>query len=215
MEIENTFILLEKLDLKIKEETKKLSSTKNQETITQVQSSVQEHLLNYQEYLDKIALYCSDNDETTSEKLQIKQEQMRVTRTTYRKCLLAAQQEMQTQNKNELLGNTNNSLRNRKNGQNKKNSSNFEQLKSLNRTMSESVMQSQKVLVSLKEQEEENLKTSKNVTDMKSNIDDGDHLISKYKQRARTDQMLIRLGVFTFFMTCAYIILKRVFGFFL
>jgi len=219
MELENSFLELEKLDLLLKKETSKLaSSNPSEQTISQVQYAVQNHFTSYQEYIDKISIFCMDNNPETTEKLQIKQEQLQVTRDTYRKRLAAVQAQLQVQNKNELLGNT----INRQNGQSllrnrKKQSktSNFEQLKSLNRTMSESVTQSQKVLVNLKEQEEENLKTEKNVTDMKSNIDDSEHLISKYKQRARTDQILMKLGVFTFFLTCAYIILKRVFGFFL
>lgn len=215
--IENSFMELEKLDLQIKDATKRLSTSKTQETIFEIQSSVQQHFINYQDYMDKISLFCMDNNEETAEKLQIKQEQLQVTRSTYRKRLLAAQQDLQAQNKNELLGNNNSNKANNilRKRPNKSKTSNMEQLKAMNRTMSESVTQSQKVLVNLKEQEEENLKTEKNVTDMKSNIDDGEHLIGKYKQRARTDQMLIRLGVFTFMLTCAYIILKRVFGFFL
>lgn len=226
MEIENSFLELEKLDLLLKKETNKLASSKTEQTMAEVQSSVQHHFSSYQEYIDKISFFCMNNNPETTEKLQIKQEQLQVTRDTYRKRLAAVQLQLQTQNKNELLGNTNNgqngsqntllrsSLRNRKKQSSSK-TSNFEQLKSLNRTMSESVTQSQKVLVNLKEQEEENLKTEKNVSDMKSNIDDSEHLITKYKQRARTDQILMKLGVFTFFLTCAYIILKRVFGFFL
>jgi len=230
MELENSFLELEKLDLLLKKETTKLaaSSTPTEQTINQVQSSVQQHFSSYQEYIDKISIFCMNNNPETTEKLQIKQEQLQVTRDTYRKRLAAVQLQLQTQNKNELLGNVNNgqngtqnnmplrstSLRNRKKQSSSK-TSNFEQLKSLNRTMSESVTQSQKVLVNLKEQEEENLKTEKNVTDMKSNIDDSEHLITKYKQRARTDQILMKLGVFTFFLTCAYVILKRLFGFFL
>merc|ERR1712071_133148 len=169
-----------------------------EQTINQVQSSVQQHFSSYQEYIDKISIFCMNNNPETTEKLQIKQEQLQVTRDTYRKRLAAVQLQLQAQNKNELLGNVNNgqngtqnnmplrspSLRNRKKQSSSK-TSNFEHLKSLNRTMSESVTQSQKVLVNLKEQEEENLKTEKNVTDMKNNIDDSEHLITKYKQRAQ------------------------------
>jgi hypothetical protein len=226
MELENSFLELEKLDLLLKKETQKLAaSSPTEHTIHQIQSSVQHHFTSYQEYIDKISIFCMDNNPETTEKLAVKQEQLQLTRDTYRKRLAAVQLQLQADNKNELLGNTEiirqngqvgqNLLRNRKKQQSSSKTSNFEQLKSLNRTMSESVTQSQKVLVNLKEQEEENLKTEKNVTDMKSNIDDSEHLITKYKQRARTDQILMKLGVFTFFLSCAYIILKRVFGFFL
>jgi len=214
--IENSFLQLEKLDLQIKDASQKLKSSKTQEAISQIQTSTQAHFLNYQNYLDKISIFSTNNNPEIREKLQVQQEQLQLTRSTYRKRLLQAQQDLQINNKNELLGNNNNNINNiRKRNTNKSKTSNMEQLKAMNRTMSDSVTMSQKVLVNLKEQEEENLKTEKNVTDMKSNIDDGEHLISKYKQRARTDQMLIRLGVFTFVVTCGYIILKRVFGFFL
>ena len=57
-------------------------------------------------------------------------------------------------------------------------------------------------------------KTKEDATKQTSHVEDGAMLISKYKRRERMDKILIFLGVLTFFSTVAYILLKRMFGFF-
>merc|ERR1712018_680856 len=116
MEIENTFLALEKLDLEIKDSTQKLTSIKSEQNLSFLIQTIQKHFREYQAYLDKLQLYASSDEE--KEKLLIKQDQLQLTRSTYNKCLLATKQQLQTNNKNELLytnsANSNNNLHKRK-----------------------------------------------------------------------------------------------------
>jgi len=58
-------------------------------------------------------------------------------------------------------------------------------------------------------------KTREEAHKQTAHVEDGSRLVTKYKRRETVDKLLIFLGVILFFLTVAYILLKRLFGFFL
>lgn len=88
-------------------------------------------------------------------------------------------------------------------------------LANLNSIMESTMAGSAKTIENLVNQTEIMTKTKNETENQNNYIEDGIRLLNKYKQREKTDKILIYLGLVTFFMTCAYILLKRLFGFFL
>ena len=174
----------------------------------------------------------SEQNHEISEKFSVAKENFENTKKSYRKHLSTAVKILQDRSRHELFegpgqaGPGQDGLRNRKNkNQAQKGSGSGSQLKetqnvnatlaNLNTTMEAAVLGSADTLKNLTLQNETMKKTKNEAENQNNYIEDGIRLLNKYKQRERTDKILIYLGLITFFMTCAYILLKRLFGFFL
>jgi len=213
LQIENSFESLQRLETSLKSNSQRLVATTKitPNDLLEIKEFHEKTLTEYRKLISSVKLVCAEDDA----RVQIRDDQLQVTRNTYRNRLRACEQAMANNNRDALLQTNNASAGALRKRQNKQKTSAITEWTAINQTMQASVTQGAQLLESLKEQKEKNVTTLRGVTDMKNNIDDGEHLITKYKQRARTDRIVINLGVFTFFLTCAYIILKRVFGFFL
>ena len=169
----------------------------------------------------------SEQNHEISEKFSVAKENFENTKKSYRKHLSTAVKILQDRSRHELFEvSGQDGLRNRKNQtQAQKGSGSGSQLKetqnvnatlaNLNTTMEAAVLGSADTLKNLTLQNETMKKTKNEAENQNNYIEDGIRLLNKYKQRERTDKILIYLGLITFFMTCAYILLKRLFGFFL
>ena len=240
--IENSLVELQKLNNSIKlitsqileiQDDDEVLQTNDQELsakIKELDKKAKNNFSDCRELIQKLEQRILESDHEFYDRFQISKENFSNTKISYNSHLLRAMSSLKSSSRNQLLtstndhpskisNNNNNNLRSRnKLDQKTKNKSAAEinsNLTSLNQAMENTVSGSAALLEQLNEQTDKMKNSSNEVKGQKTLIEDGQKLLKKYKQREFTDKILIYFGLLTYFLTIIYILLKRIFGFFL
>jgi len=227
--INQTFLKLEKIDNNIKNVTRKLVEISDGEIkidISDLNLKANAFFSSYNKIINYLEQFLKGTNQNNFDlvsiiknRLEIAIDQNKLTKSSYRKNLLKATSCISESKRSELFNDDSSSvLRKRGNKINNELKQSFQindTLAQLNSTMGNALFTSSATLNNINSQNETMLKTKAEADNQTNYIEDGSRLITKYGSRERTDKILIWLGVVTFFMTCVYILLKRIFGFFL
>jgi len=209
----NTLNSINSDDLKLKSITRKLIEFENEDnfSLADLSSEARNVIKSIQAQLQELSR-SGETDPDILEQVTVAKEQFQLSRDSYRRNLVIAEEKLNKLGRKNLFD----GVRQRKVDSKEKNDGEDVnmQLESLNRTMASALEGSGKTLENLFLASEKLTKTKEDATKQTSHVEDGAMLISKYKRRERMDKILIFLGVLTFFSTVAYILLKRMFGFF-
>jgi len=215
---EESMLRLETLDSDLKGVTRELISIQDKKLASEdemsgVKSTARTLFEEYETILEKVLLTAN---EEYRERLDIKKDQLKVTRESYRRNLMLASKSVSHSSRSTLFATPATNLRKRNVNNSKAIQDDVNNsLEASVREMAKAQAASQQMLMDLQSDADKMDQTKKSAKDMSGDIDEGDQLLTKYARRERTDKILIYLGIFTFFTTVIYILLKRIFGFFL
>lgn len=229
--IENSLVKLQKLNNDIKNISSQIIEIQDDNEsqnihlkIKKLDSQAKIYFGDYRELISK--LENNDLDEQFIERFSLAKENFTTTKVSYNGHLARAVNSVKNTSRNELFSgegdltssSSNKSaqtLRNRNKSKNKSAAEINSNLAHLNQAMESTVSGSAAMLEQLNEQTDKVKGSANEVKSQKALIEDGQKLLKKYKQREFTDKILIYLGLMTYCLTIVYIVLKRIFGFFL
>lgn len=227
--IENSLVKLQKLNNDIKNISSQILEIQDDNEsqnvhlkIKKLDSQAKIYFSDYRELISK--LENNDLDENFIDRFSLAKENFTTTKVSYNGHLARAVNSVKNTSRNELFSgdltsssskNSAQTLRNRNKSKNKSAAEINSNLAHLNQAMESTVSGSAAMLEQLNEQTDKVKGSANEVKSQKALIEDGQKLLKKYKQREFTDKILIYLGLMTYCLTIVYIVLKRIFGFFL